>query len=110
MTVSMSDFQWQKHAYFARYQSPVESVVKVYFRIKETVIYSSTPKYQTQDILSAIGSQTGLWLGISIISTFQTIMHLIQRISNHCNNRNIPVTTTLKPPGRNKSTLDDAGN
>ncbi|XP_022257978.1 degenerin deg-1-like isoform X2 [Limulus polyphemus] len=110
MTVSMSSIDRMKNAVSSSSDKSTINIIKVYFRTKETVIYSSTPKYQTQDILSSVGGQIGLWLGISIISTFQTIMHLTRRVSNRYKNRKSPVTTIAASPGRNKSTWDDTGN
>ncbi|XP_076366729.1 epithelial sodium channel subunit gamma-like [Tachypleus tridentatus] len=54
--------------------------LKVFFQRKETLIYSSTPKYQPQDIMNAIGGQIGLWLGISIVSFSDTFIQLMKYI------------------------------
>ncbi|XP_076335963.1 degenerin-like protein asic-2 [Tachypleus tridentatus] len=54
--------------------------VLVYVQTKKRIVYTTNPKYETQDVLSNLGGQLGLWLGISLCFIFERIVQLLKDI------------------------------
>lgn len=51
--------------------------LKIYYDTFETIIYKQRPMYQSSELLSQIGGQMGLWLGLSLIAVFECLENII---------------------------------
>lgn len=52
-------------------------ILKVYWDTFEFTVYKQQPMFQSSEVLSQIGGQMGLWLGISIIAVFEALENII---------------------------------
>ncbi|XP_035228122.1 acid-sensing ion channel 1-like [Stegodyphus dumicola] len=51
--------------------------LKVYYDTLQHVIYRQKPMFDDSEVLSQIGGQMGLWLGVSLIAIFECVENLV---------------------------------
>lgn len=83
-------YENNKHNFYQRTESissdnvlPYENVTKSHLRLKvfydslEYTMYKQNPAYHSSEILSQIGGQMSLWLGLSLVAVFECFESLV---------------------------------
>lgn len=96
--LQMSTAQWPSEAYYNSNPSkfvngtelvPLEKVretwlkVRIHFDTFDYTVFRQTPMYDSSEVLSQVGGQMGLWLGLSMVAIFEFLMNLITLCKRH---------------------------
>lgn len=79
--------------------------VTVFFSTLDYTVHKQSPMYQSSEVLSQIGSQVGLWLGLSLVAVFECIENII----GLCRNR-LRRSRVLEQAGRSERAAETVYN
>ncbi|KAG8189719.1 hypothetical protein JTE90_019667 [Oedothorax gibbosus] len=51
--------------------------LKIYFETLEQIVYEQKPMFEDSEVLSQIGGQMGLWLGLSLAAVFECLENIV---------------------------------